>query len=148
MMRKTMLALLLLGAAAAPAAAQETDAQTGRSPSELYARGYAGATTAGQPADPAAQAGVAALNNDAAAASGAQVEMNAATRRQYEIDQQNYMNALLRRDAALDRSDARYVRQQAAYADAMAAWRLQVAACQKGKRKVCNLPTPRPADYY
>jgi hypothetical protein len=148
MMRTTMLALLLLGAAAAPASAQETDAQTGRSPSELYARGYAGATTAGQPADPAAKAGVAELNSEAAAASGAQVEMTAAARRQYEIDQQNYMNEMLRRDAALDRSDARYVRQQAAYADAMAAWRLQVAACRKGKHKACNLPTPRPADYY
>jgi hypothetical protein len=148
-MRKTLFTALMLGAiAAGPATAQETDAQTGRTPTELYQRGYQSATTAGQPADPAAQARVATLNNAAAAESGARNAMDAATQAQYEADRQAYMTELLRHDAAVDRTDARYVRQQSAYADAMAAWRLQVAACKKGKRKACDTPPPSAADFY
>ncbi len=51
-----------------------------------------------------------------------------------------------RRDAMRDQS--RYDHQQRAYADAMAAWRMQTEACNRGRLKACKLPTPNPADYY
>jgi len=41
----------------------------------------------------------------------------------------------------------RYARQERAYADAMADWRLQVIACTQGKTAACTAPTPNPEDY-
>ena len=58
------------------------------------------------------------------------------------------MDALVKHDAAVNRTDARYVRQQVAYADAMTAWRAQVRACKNGYKRACNAPTPNPADFY
>jgi len=30
----------------------------------------------------------------------------------------------------------------------MAAWRLQVEDCRRGRTRACNAPTPQPADFY
>ena len=67
---------------------------------------------------------------------------------QYEQDRQAYMAALAQHDHAVNRTDARWAHQQAAYADAMAAWRWQVAACKRGSQRACDMPTPNPADFY
>ncbi len=67
---------------------------------------------------------------------------------QHRADREAYMAALIAHDRAVDRADARYARQQAAYADAMAAWRLQVEACHHGRTRACNAPTPTYADFY
>ncbi len=58
------------------------------------------------------------------------------------------MDALVKHDAAVNRTDARYVRQQAAYADAMRVWRRQVWACHHGHPRACDLPAPYPAAFY
>lgn len=72
-----------------------------------------------------------------------------------EVDQKHYRqdmaafhDALMANKAEAMRDEARFERQQRAYADAMAQWRLQVAACDKGRTRACKLPTPNPADYY
>lgn len=125
-MRKTVMSgLLLVASLSLPALAQTAD-----------------------PADPQARAGAAALNNQVVAEQNARTQRDAAAQAQYDADRQSYITALMQHDAAVDRTDARYVRQQVAYADAMEAWRMQVAACKKGKRKACDMPPPNPADYY
>lgn len=74
--------------------------------------------------------------------------LNAQARVQYEADQQAYYAGLRQHRRAVDRTDARYARQQTAYADAMAAWREQVRQCQKGHQRICKQPAPRVSDYY
>lgn len=96
----------------------------------------------------ALNAGVAAQTNAAAATNAVNAEVAAANQAQYETDRQAYMAALVQHDRAVDRTAARTVRQQTAYADAMAVWRVQVEQCKKGRQKACELPPPNPADYY
>ncbi len=67
---------------------------------------------------------------------------------EHRADRDAYMAALIAHDRAVDRANAHVARQQAAYADAMAAWRLQVAACRRGVTEACRAPTPNPADFY
>lgn len=38
--------------------------------------------------------------------------------------------------------------QERAYAMAMADWRAQVDACDRGRRRACEAPAPNPADYW
>lgn len=89
-----------------------------------------------------------ALNARADAAATATAAASAGDQAQYELDRQAYMAALVQHDRAVDRTDARYVRQQRAYADAMAVWRVQVQECKRGHQRACDLPTPNVADYY
>lgn len=153
MSAKPLLALLAAASALAPVAAQTsgTDA-SGRSTTEEYQRGYAATPMPNQAAiNAGGQAGTAALNNGvqaSAAASNAAVLDNADAQAQYQADRQAYMDALMRHDAAVDRTDSRYVRQQNAYADAMRAWRRQVYACHHGHPRACKMPAPNPADFY
>ena len=93
-------------------------------------------------------AGVAAQANAAATTNAVNAEISAANQAQYETDRQAYIAALIQHDRAVDRTAARTVRQQTAYADAMAVWRVQVDQCKKGRQKACELPAPNPADYY
>lgn len=67
---------------------------------------------------------------------------------EHRADRDAYVAALVAHDRAVNRADARYARQQMAYADAMAAWRQQVAACRRGHDRACEAPTPRVADFY
>ncbi|MFS0736275.1 hypothetical protein ABC347_04415 [Sphingomonas sp. 1P06PA] len=67
---------------------------------------------------------------------------------QYEADREAYADALAANDAQRRRGDRRYARQQAAYAQAMADWRLQVIDCEDGVRAACDAPTPDPRDYF
>lgn len=150
---RTFFAALLAGAIALPALAQSTPAPPPSSdPAQEAARGYAAPAMPNQAAiNAGGQAGTAALNNQASDASqGAQAnaDVAAANQAQYDADRQAYMVALMRHDAAVNRTDRRYVRQQNAYADAMAAWRAQVVACKSGHQKACDMPPPNPADYY
>lgn len=59
-----------------------------------------------------------------------------------------YEAAVRAHDETLMRDEARYRRQQMAYADAMWAWRVQVHDCRRGSRVACEAPAPRPADFY
>lgn len=74
--------------------------------------------------------------------------VNSANQAQYEADMAAYRAEVQanRREMAAD--ETRYDRQQRAYADAMATWREQKAACDRGVLKECKKPTPNPADFY
>lgn len=142
--------LLLAAAPLSPALAQSTTADTGRTPQGEYQRGYAATPMPNQAAiNAGGAAGTAGLNDQANAASQESAAAAAgANQAQYDADRMSYMDALARHDAAVDRTDARYRRQQNAYADAMSAWRAQVHACQHGHQRACDMPAPNPADYY
>lgn len=88
------------------------------------------------------------LNAQANGAATANATASTTAQAQYEVDRQSYMDALIKHDAAVDRTDMRYARQQRAYADAMAVWRIQVQECKKGHRRACDLPPPSVSDYY
>lgn len=150
-----LIALLLAATATMPSEAQSPTGveHTGRSAQEEYQRGLAATPMPHQDAINAAGApGTASLNNQAATAGQVTMDANAmdaaATQAQYESDRAAYIEALVRHDAAINRTDARYARQQNAYADAMRVWRAQVYACKHGHPKACNAPTPDPAAFY
>jgi len=154
---KPLIGLMLAATALAPSIAQTTGSEnTGRSPQEEYQRGYAATPMPNQAAINAAGApGTAAINNQVATTTQANNDANAATiaqyqetQAQYDADRAAYMDALVKHDSAVNRTDARYVRQQRAYADAMRAWRAQVWACKHGHPRACDAPTPNPADFY
>ena len=138
---------------ATPLLAQAIDPETGRTATAEQQRGYVGVPSPAEPAVDAAQKPVtAALNGQVAAADAAASNANAALsadqQAQYDADRAQYIDALVRHDAAVNRTDARYVRQQRAYADAMSVWRVQVAECKKGRQSACRMPPPNVADYY
>jgi len=65
------------------------------------------------------------------------------------MDRRAYIAAVeAQHDREVNRYDRRYARQQVAYAEAMAAWRVQVAACKRDDRQACAAPTPQVADFY
>lgn len=66
----------------------------------------------------------------------------------YAEDIAAYERAVRAHDLALLKDEARFQRQQRAYAAAMADWRIQVADCEDGLRAACKAPPPNPADYY
>ena len=92
-------------------------------------------------------AAVAGANTDVAVA--ADVSANAQSgaaldaKAQYAADMAAYNRTLDRND----RRQRRYARNQRAYADAMAAWRIQVRDCHQGVTAACNAPTPDPAAF-
>lgn len=143
--------LLLLAATPSVLLAQTTD--TGRTPQEEYQRGYAATPMPDQQAINAQGApAVDRLNRQASTAGQqamtAQAADQGAAQAQYAADREAYMAALIQHDRAVNRTDARYVRQQNAYADAMAVWRVQVTECKRGHRRACDMPAPNPADFY
>ncbi|WP_420138212.1 hypothetical protein [Sphingomonas sp.] len=150
MLAKPMFGLLLAATAVSSTFAQTSaTGTTGRTPAEEYQRGYSTPPMPNQAAINAAGAPVtAALNNQGAAVSQADNTAIAADQAQYEADRAAYMDALVKHDRAVNRTDARYVRQQNAYADAMRVWRAQAYACKHGNSRACKAPTPNPADFY
>ncbi|MDB5683766.1 MAG: hypothetical protein JWM75_1464 [Sphingomonas bacterium] len=87
---------------------------------------------------------------NATSALGAQVKTEATTadEAQYQADLDAYRADVRANARETARDENRYARQQRAYADAMAVWRGQVAACDRGKLSACKLPTPNPRDFY
>ena len=76
------------------------------------------------------------------------LQAHAEAQGQYAIDMQTYAKAAAIHDGKVAADQVRYQNQQQAYADAMFAWRMQVAACNRGKVKACKAPAPDPADFY
>ena len=101
-----------------------------------------------QPAPSGPNPGTVAANAQVAATVDAAAAMNAEGQAQYDADRAAYLAALAQHDRAVDRTDARYARQQRAYADAMAVWRWQVQRCKQGHQRACDLPTPDPSAFY
>lgn len=111
----------------------------------------AGAQTAA--ADPQTPSpAVVQANREANRLSHAQTELNdaanAGNRAQYAADMEAYRRSMRAHRRAVVADNAHYDHQQRAYADAMAAWRMQVRECKKGHPRACKAPTPNPADYY
>jgi len=153
MIAKSVFGALLAATILSSAALAQTDPQSGRPVTEEVQRGYVGVPSPAEPAVDAAQKPVTqSLNNQVSAADAAASATNAAAaadaQAQYDADRAAYMDALVKHDAAVNRTDARYARQQSAYANAMSAWRIQVAACKAGHHRACDLPAPAASDYY
>jgi hypothetical protein len=158
MSAKPSIGLMLAATALAPSLAQTTSGteNTGRTPAEEYQRGYAATPMPNQAEINAGGApGTAAINNQVAsttsannAANNAAMEQYQESQAEYDADRQAYMDALVKHDASVNRTDARYVRQQRAYANAMRVWRAQVWACKHGHPRACDAPPPNPAAYY
>ena len=103
-------------------------------------------------ADAAEQPVTDTLNADAAAQAAdnrvAVATANATSESQYAEDMAAYRASVEANQQAVSADQMRYGQQQRAYADAMAAWRDQARACEKGRMKACKAPTPNPADFY
>ena len=153
---KILLAGAALGLVAVPALAQQSTVPGSPTlpPTQPLAtdRGYDKETPRTEAVNAAEAPVTAALNStagqDAAVASTATADMNAAARAQYDADREAYWAALVEHDRSVQRTDERYMRQQNAYADAMAAWRLQVEECKHGANRACKAPTPLPSQFY
>ncbi|WP_298667861.1 hypothetical protein [uncultured Sphingomonas sp.] len=147
-----ILPLLIAGttlAVAAPTIAQNMPAPDLDAPHTPlpYDRGYDKDSARTEAIDAAGRPGVVAANRAALAESSAQTAVQQVDAAQYAADIQVYRQARRARHRQIARNDARYARQERAYADAMTDWRRQVAACDHGNTAACNAPTPDPARY-
>lgn len=157
---KPFLGVLLAATALAPVLAQTAPPPAPEGSAQEVARGYANPPMPNQAAiNAGGQAATASLNNQVAAADAAtqssnqaaadaNAAMSAEAQAQYQADRESYMAALVQHDHAVNRTDARYARQQQAYADAMYAWRRQVYACKHGHPRACDMPAPDPSRFY
>ena len=88
------------------------------------------------------------LNKAVASANADAAEANATAEGQYQNDLLVYRKAVAEHSAGTMSDKARYERQQVLYAQAMAAWRKQDAACKTGDTEGCKHPSPDPKDFY
>jgi hypothetical protein len=91
-----------------------------------------------------------ALNNQVNAADAQAQAANAqndANQAQYRSDLAAYEQAVRDHHRQVLATDATFMRQREAYAMAMRDWRLQVAACNHGHERACDMPAPNPDDY-
>ncbi len=100
------------------------------------------------PVDAREEAATDALNQKIQQNAIANEAMSADRQRQYDMDRAAFRAAAEVRREKIISDSVVYERQQRAFADAMAAWRAQVRACNQGDRMACNKPTPMPAEYY
>jgi hypothetical protein len=147
MRTKLMLAALAGAAILSPAVAQTGNPNA---PHQELAqdRGYDKPTARADAVNAQEAPATAALNGQSDAAASASASTSVANQAQYDVDREAYVTALVKHDRAVDRTDARYMRQQRAYADAMSVWRVQVQECKKGHQRACELPPPNVSDYY
>ena len=89
-----------------------------------------------------------ALNNNVAVNAQANTAASNAQQNQYELDRASFRAEVVARREKIEMDQEAYARQQMAYADAMAAWRIQNDECKRGILKSCKKPTPVPADFY
>lgn len=101
-----------------------------------------------QPAPASPNPGTVQANDQVQQAVDAREAANQEGQTQYDADRASYLQALAQHDRAVDRTDARYARQQRAYADAMAVWRWQVRRCKEGHERACELPPPNVSAFY
>jgi hypothetical protein len=96
---------------------------------------------------PGLDPGTARLNAKTDAAVDARRSAHRAAKARYTQDLAAYDAKLKAQGKAVNAEDKRYQQRRAAYADAMAAWRRQVAACKAGHQAACHKPVPQPSDY-
>ena len=90
------------------------------------------------------QAARSAANAAVAAQTAVRPDMSAEAKAQYDADMEAWRAAVRQQRREVAHAD----RQQRAYADAMFAWRVQVADCHHGVRAACDAPSPDPADFW
>lgn len=95
--------------------------------------------------------GVADANRSVAAQArfqaGAADAVNAAQDARYRADVQRYRAAMRARRHVIAADAALQNDRERAYAMAMADWRAQVRACERGHNRACKQPSPNPQDY-
>ena len=160
MLKPVLGALLVVVAVPGPSLAQQVNGDPATQPQTTPAqgtnevqRGYANPAMPHQDAiNAGGQSGTAALNAGVNNNLQDTQAVNAANQAIYQADsasdQARYDEALREHDRNIARSDRHYRHQQRAYADAMAAWRLQVRDCLAGHKMACNMPPPDPASFY
>ena len=99
-------------------------------------------------ADVAEQPVTQSLNAGGAAEAAQGNAVENARQDQYELDRAAFRAQVVARREKIMTDEAAYAKQQQAYADAMAAWRIQSDACKAGERAACKARTPVPADFY
>ncbi len=87
-------------------------------------------------------------NGEVAGAADAQTAAGDANTVQYASNVAAYDAAVRAQHRATMADEAHWRHQQRAYADAMAAWRDQVAACKAGHERACTAPSPDPAAFW
>jgi len=148
MVRSLILAALAGTALLTPALAQTAAAPNTPHQELPYDRGYDKPSARADAVNAKEGPTTDALNAQADASAAATATTSADAQAQYDADRAAYLAALVQHDRAVNRTDARYARQQRAYADAMAVWRVQVQECKRGHQRACDLPPPNVADYY
>lgn len=153
---------LLIGAAlivAAPAAVAQTGqtAQPAANPADQpstplpYDPGHDSNTPRSNAIAAESAPGVAAANRDMRAQvrmdNHAVTAVNAANEARYQADVAQYRAAMRARRQTIAANAALQADRERAYAMAMADWRAQVDACNRGKTRACKLPSPNPQDY-
>lgn len=136
---------LALGTAlvlAAPAVAQTNPADQASAPLP-YDPGHDSNTPRSNAIAAETAPGVAAANQEVAA----QAQATGVNSPQYQQDLAAYRAALRARHRTIAVDAAIQEQREGAYAQAMADWRAQVAACERGHNAMCKLPTPDPQDY-
>lgn len=73
--------------------------------------------------------------------------MNGAAQARHEREMDKYREAVRAQHQKSVTDQTEYAHQQRAYAEAMAAWRTQIADCRLGNLAACNAPTPNPSNY-
>jgi hypothetical protein len=147
-MRKQLILAVLAGVAGLSPSHAQTASPTSPTRELPYDRGYDKPSPRTDAVNAKEGPVTDSLNAQANTAAATTASASTTNQAQYDLDRQAYIDALVQHDAAVNRTDARYMRQQRAYADAMAVWRVQVQECKKGHQRACNLPTPNVADYY
>lgn len=139
-------AALTIALPLAPLAAQPDIGTHQVDPNQPQNDGSAAASATVPPGQiaPGADPGTAVANATVQGGLAAAATVNANNQAQYDADLAAYDAAM----RAHGQQSARYARQKRAYADAMAVWRMQTAACLKGHQVACNAPTPDPANFY
>lgn len=160
MLKPILGALLVTAVLPGPSVAQQVNGDPATQPATTpppgvneAQRGYADPAMPNQDqVDAGGNPGTAALNAGVNGNLQSQQAMNAANQAIYQADaasdQARYDQALREHDRDVRLGNAHYRHQQRAYADAMAAWRLQVRDCLAGHRAACDMPPPDPANFY
>lgn len=141
-MIRTTIALAAALALGTPALAQTSPADGPNTPLP-YDPGHDSTTPRSDAIAAETSPGVAAANNEVAA----QVSPSAIDPVQVTKDRLAYRAALRARHRTIAVDAAIQEQREGAYAAAMADWRAQVTACERGHTRACKLPTPDPQDY-
>lgn len=144
-MTRTTLALAAALAFGAPALAQTSTPNPADQPSRPlpYDLGHDNTSPRSNAIAAETAPGVAAANAEVAQ----QVQPSAVDTAQYQKDLDAYRAAMRARNRTIAVDAAVQAQREGAYAQAMADWRAQVAACERGHTRMCKLPTPDPQDY-